>query len=61
MGHRREAQRPFDDKDKWEWFQGECELLGLDPAKTTLLDYLGADDRAFCERIVRDNPISIGN
>jgi Domain of unknown function (DUF5069) len=32
--------------DKKEWFTGECVRLGLDPAKTTLFDYLEVDDRA---------------
>lgn len=40
-----EAVLPFEDPDKEEWFAGECERLGLDPAKTTLFDMLEADDR----------------
>ncbi len=30
--------------EKKEWFIGECTRLGLDPMKTTLFDYLDADD-----------------
>lgn len=40
-----EAARPFEQPDKREWFEGECKRLGLDPARTTLFDYLEADDR----------------
>jgi hypothetical protein len=40
-----EAARPYDDPEKREWFTGECKQLGLDPARTTLFDYLDADDR----------------
>jgi hypothetical protein len=31
--------------EKREWFSGECRRLGLDPAKTTLFEYLEVDDR----------------
>lgn len=34
------------DPEEREWFDGECVRLGLDPQKTTLFDYLDADDRA---------------
>jgi hypothetical protein len=37
--------RPYDNPEKREWFAGECEGLGLDPAATTLFEYLEADDR----------------
>ncbi|MDB5204008.1 MAG: hypothetical protein JWP09_36 [Candidatus Taylorbacteria bacterium] len=33
------------DPNKKEWFQGECERLALDPATTTLFDYLDVDDK----------------
>ncbi len=33
------------DPAKKDWFNGECKRLGLDPAKTTLFDYLDADDK----------------
>jgi hypothetical protein len=31
---------------KGEFFDGECRKLGLDPAKTSVFDWLEADDRA---------------
>ena len=36
----------YNNPEKKEWFTSECRGLGLDPAKTTLFDYLEADDRA---------------
>ncbi|MBV9657952.1 MAG: DUF5069 domain-containing protein [Verrucomicrobia bacterium] len=32
--------------EKGEWFDGECRRVGLDPARSTLFDFLEADDRA---------------
>jgi Domain of unknown function (DUF5069) len=40
-----EAMRPYENPDQREWFTGECAPLGLDPAKTTLVEYLETDDR----------------
>lgn len=40
-----EAIRPYENPEQREWFAGECERLGLKPEKTTLFDYLEADDR----------------
>jgi hypothetical protein len=40
-----EGYSPYDDPEKKEWFAGECKALGLDPAKSTLADYLETDDR----------------
>jgi hypothetical protein len=40
-----EAGRPYDNPEKREWFVGECKKVGLDPAKSTLFDYLDADDK----------------
>ena len=37
--------RPYQNPEKREWFAGECEGLGLDPAEATLFEYLEADDR----------------
>ena len=34
------------DPEKGEWFDGEVRKLGLDPAKTSLFEWLEADDRA---------------
>ena len=45
-----EGARPFEDPDRKEWFAGECAKLGLDPARTTLFDWLEADDRASYAR-----------
>ena len=45
-----EAYRPYDDPEKRDWFIGECKPLGLDPAKSTLFDYLEADDHASFAR-----------
>lgn len=39
-----EAARPYDSEDKKEWFIGECAKVGIDPAKSTLFDYLETDD-----------------
>ena len=40
-----ETYKPAEDPEKKEWFEGECKPLGLDPATTTLFDYLETDDR----------------
>jgi len=40
-----EASSPHDDPKKRDWFVGECQRLGLDPARTTLFQYLDEDDR----------------
>lgn len=40
-----EAVNSHDDPEEREWFDGECQRLGLDPARTTLLTYLETDDR----------------
>ena len=34
------------DPEKSEWFRAECTRFGLDPEKTTLFDYLEADDKS---------------
>jgi len=34
------------DPQKGSYFDGECRKLGLDPAKTSVFDWLEADDRA---------------
>lgn len=41
-----EGARPYEDPERKEWFAGECAKLGLDPARTTLFDWLEVDDRA---------------
>lgn len=40
------ANRPYDDPEKRDWFIEQVKPLGLDPAKTTLFDWLEADDKA---------------
>lgn len=40
-----EATMPYKNPDAREWFVGVCEPLGLDPAKSTLFEYLVEDDR----------------
>jgi hypothetical protein len=40
-----EAARPFDNPDMKEWFVGVCAEASIDPATSTLFDYLEADDR----------------
>jgi len=45
-GDEAEASRPYDDPEKREWFVGQTQPLGLDPEKSTLFDYLEADDKA---------------
>ena len=36
------------DPEKGSWFDGECQKLGLDGAKTTTFEWLEANDRASC-------------
>ncbi len=37
---------PYFDPEKKEWFAGECAKLGLDPAKTTMFEWLDALDKS---------------
>ena len=41
-----EALNPYNDPERREWFSEQTHALGLDPAKTTLFDWLEADDKA---------------
>ena len=41
-----EAANPYNDPERREWFVEQTTPLGLDPAKTTLFDWLEADDKA---------------
>ena len=41
------ATNPFTNPERRAWFSEECGKLGLDPATTTLFDWLEADDRAL--------------
>lgn len=45
-----EANSPYDNPEKRDWFSGECLGLGLKPESTTLFDYLEADDLASFKR-----------
>ena len=41
-----EGTYPVENAEQRDWFAGECARLGLKPERTTLFDYLEADDRA---------------
>ena len=41
-----EALHPYNDPERREWFAEQTRALGLDPAKTSLFDWLEADDKA---------------
>jgi hypothetical protein len=41
-----EGYKPYDNPEKKEWFVGVCSEVGIDPAKSTLFDFLDADDKA---------------
>ena len=45
-----EGARPYEDPERKDWFAEQCAPLGLDPARTTLFDWLEADDRASYAR-----------
>ncbi len=39
-----EKMNPYFNPERKEWFAGECQKAGLDPATTTLFDWLDATD-----------------
>jgi hypothetical protein len=41
-----EATDPYSDPERRDWFVEQTKALGLDPARTTLFDWLEADDKA---------------
>jgi hypothetical protein len=41
-----EALKPYENPERRDWFAEQTAALGLDPAKTTLFDWLEADDKA---------------
>lgn len=41
-----ETGNPYNDPERRDWFVQQLKPLGLDPAKTTLFDWLDADDKA---------------
>lgn len=45
-----EGTRPYDDPERKEWFAEQCAELGLDPASTSLFDWLETDDRVSYAR-----------
>jgi len=45
-----ERDNPYNNPEKRDWFSGECAKQGLDPAKTTLFDWLDADDKQTFKR-----------
>lgn len=40
------AAQPYNDPERREWFAEQCAPLKLDPANTTLFQWLDADDQA---------------
>jgi Domain of unknown function (DUF5069) len=40
-----EAIRPYDDPERRDWFAEQTKPLGLDPANTTLFEWLETDDK----------------
>lgn len=40
-----ESNRPYDDPEKRDWFIEQCQETGIDPAQSTLFDWLEEDDR----------------
>ena len=40
-----EAANPYNMPDKKDWFVGECATVGIDPATSTLFDFLETDDK----------------
>jgi hypothetical protein len=41
-----EAMNPYNNPERRDWFAEQTKALGLDPATTTLFDWLEADDKA---------------
>ena len=41
-----EVANPYNDPERRDWFVEQTKPLGLDPVKTTLFDWLEADDKA---------------
>ena len=41
-----EAHNPYNDPERRDWFVEQVKPLGVDPANTTLFDWLEADDKA---------------
>jgi len=45
-----ETMNPYNNPERREWFSDQTKALGLDPAQTTLFDWLEADDKASYAR-----------
>ena len=45
-----EALNPYHDPEKREWFEEQVKPHKLDPAKTTLFDWLETDDKASYQK-----------
>src|SRR5437762_8237036 len=45
-----EATNPYDNPEKREWFEEQVKPHRLDPAKTTLFDWLEVDDKASYQK-----------
>ena len=41
-----EADSPYNNPERRDWFIEQTKPLGLDPSKVTLFDWLEADDKA---------------
>jgi hypothetical protein len=41
-----EAVRPYNNPERRDWFVEQCDAIGIDPASSTLFDWLEADDKA---------------
>lgn len=40
-----QAYKPYEDPEKKEWFADVCKDVNIDPAQSTLFDFLEADDK----------------
>jgi len=45
-----EASNPYDNPEKRDWFVEQVSVYNLDPAKTTLFDWLDVDDKASYQK-----------
>ncbi|PYJ88796.1 MAG: DUF5069 domain-containing protein [Verrucomicrobia bacterium] len=45
-----EAANPYNDPEKRDWFVDQVKVYNLDPAKTTLFDWLEVDDKASYQK-----------
>jgi hypothetical protein len=45
-----EGSNPYENPEKRDWFVEQVKVYNLDPAKTTLFDWLEADDKASYQK-----------